>query len=130
MASKTVAEKVRAALNDLLTVVDENMIITLDAKIGTIYIGGQRAEPSRLANLKSEAEFLLNSDLWNILYETPKELAQRAIFVNGETLDDLKKGRSMLYVLSSQKRILDILKSYVPPVIPKTSTGQIKSDIM
>lgn len=101
-------------LNDLLSNVDLTKIVSLDKSHGIIYIGGERTDASRLNNLRSEAEFLLNSDLWTLLSETPKELAQRQMFTNGETLADLQKGKSILYMLSTQKNILDILKMYKP----------------
>jgi hypothetical protein len=106
------AEKLaRKHLNDLLSPIDWKSILTLNKTAGILYIGGEKVDTGRLANLKSEAEFLLSSDLWQILYESPKELAHKAMFVNGETIVDLQKGRSMLFALQSQKNILDILKS-------------------
>ena len=40
------------------------------------------------------------------------------MFVAGESLDDMKKGRSILYTLASQQKIVDILKSYQPKQKP------------
>ncbi len=79
---------------------------------GVIYIGGKKSDDGRLANLKSEAEFLEKSDIWTIIQESLKESAQRQMFVSSESLDDMKKGKSMLYTLSVQKNILDIFKSF------------------
>ncbi len=55
---------------------------------------------------------LKSFNLWKIIQETPKELAQRAMFVAGESVDDMKKGRSMLYTLDSQKRIVEMFSGY------------------
>ncbi len=88
--------------------------MTIDKQKGIIYVGGERIDVARLANLKAEADFFLASDLWTLLYETPKELAQRAMFVNGESLVDMQKGKSMLYTLSTQKNILETFKSFIP----------------
>lgn len=109
-------EKAKQLLNDLLSPVDLKAVVALDSRTRQIHIGGEPAEAARLANLKSEAEFLVESDLWKLLHETPKELAQRAMFVDGKSLDDMQKGRSILYVLATQKRIVELLRS----VIPKT----------
>lgn len=98
-------------LNKLLSVVDEKLILSI-TKSGIINIGGQPADQTRLANLKAEADFLVESDIWKILNQSIRELAQRAMFVSGESLDDMKKGRSMLYLLDSQNRIVETLKSY------------------
>lgn len=98
-------------LSNLLSPIDQSKVISLD-KRGIIYLGGKPADDATMANLKSEAEFLLESDLWRVLHETPKELAQKAMFVAGESVDDMKKGRSMLYVLDTQRKAIDLLKSY------------------
>lgn len=99
-------------LASLLSPVDLHKIITMDKRNGLIYIGGEKVEDNRLHNLKSEAEFFLESELWQLIQETPKELAQKVMFVAGKSLADMAKGRSILYTLSAQKNILEILKSY------------------
>lgn len=110
---KKAEELMTNRLNELLSNVDLTKIVAQDPR-GFIVIGGKHAENGRLTNLKAEAEFLVQSDLWGLLYETPKELAQRAMFVESQSLDDLKKGKSILYTLSTQTKILDTLKAYVP----------------
>lgn len=119
MASKAL----QAEVNKLLSLIDDKAVVTLDSKNGAVYIGGERADQGRLAALKSEAEFFLQSDLWKIINESIKELAQRAMFVNGESLDDLKKGRSMLYLLDTQNRIVKTFKGFIHKPVPKTPTG-------
>lgn len=105
------AEKLsRKHMNDLLSPIDWNSVMTLNKGQGILYVGGEIVDKGRAANLRSEAEFLLSSDLWKVLYESPKELAHKAMFVTGETLVDLQKGRAILYHLQAQKNILDILK--------------------
>lgn len=100
-------------LHKLLSVVDPKLVVSFDSKAGAIYIGGERADAQRLANLKAEADFFMESDLWNILNQTIRELAQRAMFVDGKTLEDMQKGRSMLYLLDTQKKIVDTFKAFV-----------------
>ena len=109
-----VEELANKKLNDLLSKVDLTKLVSIDKQKGILFVGGVKADDLTLSNLKSEAEFFEASNLWKVLYETPKELAQRAMFVSGESLDDMTKGRSMLYLLASQKNIIDILKSYQP----------------
>ena len=110
---KQAEELSKKKLNDLLSVVDINKIVSLDKARGIVFIGGVKVEDTRLSNLKAEAEFFLESDLWHLIYETPKELAQRSMFVAGETLADMAKGKSMLYTLSTQKNIVETFKGYV-----------------
>lgn len=106
--AKELAEQM---LNDMLSNTDYTHLVTID-KNGLVFIGGNRADIGQLGNLKSEAEYIAASNLWKLLCETPKELAQRAIFVNGETLADLQKGKSILYTLSTQEKILNTFKNY------------------
>lgn len=115
---KMADERAREKLVKLLTVVDERAVVTFDKRAGAIFIGGVRADPARLQNLRSEAEYFLSSDLWKIIYESPKELAQRAMFLAGESLDDLRKGRAILYTLDTQEKILRTFSLYTQPKQP------------
>ncbi len=109
---KRAEELATKKLNDLLSNVDLKSIVKLDKTHGIMYIGDERADPARLQNLKQEADALVQFDIWKLLMETPKELAQRQIFVSSESLDDLKKGKSILYTLSVQKNLIDTLRGY------------------
>lgn len=109
-----VEKRAKYMLNEMLSSIDMHHIVTLDKTNGIIYVGGVKADRERLINLKAEAEMILNTEIWKLLYETPKELAQKALFINGETLDDVKKGRTILYTLSTQKNILEVFNSFKP----------------
>lgn len=121
---KQAEELSKKKLNDLLSPIDMNSIVTINKQLGAIFIGAERIDESRLAALKAEADFILASDLWHILQETPKELAHKAMFVAGDSLDDMKKGRSILYCLSSQRNIIDTFRSAkVKPLAPASKSG-------
>lgn len=105
--------EIDARLSSLLTNVDFNKVVSVDKAKGFVYIGAEKADPARLNNLKSEAEFLVNTDLWGILHDTPKELAQREMFIHGVGEESLKKGRAVLFTLSQQKNIIDVLRNVV-----------------
>lgn len=107
-----VMELVEKELCMMLSVVDMKKVITFDERKGAIFIGGERAEPSALANLKSEAEFLQKSDIWPLLNASIRRLAEIAMFEKGENIESMQKGRSMIYLLSTQNKILDTLASY------------------
>lgn len=109
-AEKLAKEKLVA----LLSPIDERMIISFNEREKAVYIGGQRiTDPGMLSNLKHEAEAILQFDLWRILNETPKRLAQKALFEDDGKSEVLHvKGRSMLYLLDTQNKILSTLKSY------------------
>lgn len=100
-------------LLSMLSAVDYNKVVKLDKTKGIVIIGDTPAEAGRLSNLKAEADFLMQSDIWTLLQETPKELAQQSLFKISESLDDLKKGKAMLYTLSAQQNIVNLLSSYI-----------------
>ena len=98
-------------LADLLSPVDWRKVVTVDKQRNIIFIGGEQVDPGKRDNLRAEAEFFAQSELWQLLQETPKDLAQRAMFVSSESLVDLQKGKSMLYHLSAQKNIVELFKA-------------------
>lgn len=109
---KRAEELSKIKLAALLSPINAEKIITFNPKQRAIFLGGERITDSQLANLKAEADFFATSELWKILHETPKELAQRAMFVEGDSLDTMKKGRIMLYTLDTQNRIVKAIQGY------------------
>lgn len=95
-------------LMKLLSPVDTRYIVSVDKQRGLVYIGGEQIDQNLLNNLRAEAQFFKESHLWKLMYESPKELAQKTLFVDAESLVDLQKGKTMLYTLDVQKKILDI----------------------
>lgn len=116
---KRAKELMEEKLASMLSPINWNQVITFNERQGVVFIGSNRAEPAKLQALKAEAEMLTDSGLWNFLYETPNALAQQIMFRTGEDTDAFKKGRAMIFHLDSQKKILNTLKSYKAPVIPK-----------
>lgn len=109
-------EKAREKLEALLSIIDERHIVTFDKNMRAVYIGGVKADEGQLGNLRSEAEMILSTNLWQILHHSPKKLAERAMFVDDGILpNQLLKGRSILYMLDTQARIIETFKSYTPP---------------
>ena len=109
---KRAEELAKQKLAQLLSIVDESLIVAIDARTKQVFIGGEKADEGRLGNLRSEAQFLLESDLWKVIYETPKQLAHKAMFVDDGKLDtQLLKGRAILYTLATQEKIVNLFKS-------------------
>lgn len=111
---KKVEELSKEKLSKLLSVVDERMVISFNEREKAVYIGGQKiTDPARLQNMKSEAEAIEQMDIWRVMHETPKRLAQKALFEDdGDSKAVHTKGRAVLYTLDTQQRILSTLKSY------------------
>lgn len=111
---KRATEIAHERLQSMLSVVDERKIISFNERERAVYIGGEKVtDPAMLQNLKSEAEALMQFDIWQILHETPKKLAQKALFEDdGKSEIVHTKGRTMLYLLDTQKKILATLRAY------------------
>jgi hypothetical protein len=112
---KRAGELAKERLEKLLTIVDPALIVTMDTRAGAILIGGERADPGRVANLHSEAQFFAESDLWKVIVESNKRLAEKAMFVDdGKMENQLLKGRAILYTLDTQNKILKLFKTLSP----------------
>lgn len=104
-------EKAKEKLEKLLTIVDYKKVVTVDKNHGIVLVNGERLNDSQIGNLRAEAEAIVGMEIWTLLCETPKALAEKAMFVNGTGLEDLQKGRSILYTLDAQKKIIDTFRS-------------------
>ncbi len=111
-------------LNDLLGFPNQTYILTHDKATGNFYLGGKIMEEGQVLELKSEAEFLKKSELWKILSETVKEIAERTMFTNSQTFDDMKSGKMLLYHLSFQNKNIELFRKYEKKVARKT-TGRV-----
>lgn len=110
--TKDIQEAVNKKLSSLLGFVDERQIVTFDKTKGFIFIGGKSIDEDRILNLQSEANFILQSDLWKILDETIRFMAYEMMFVKSKTYEDVQSGKMWLYHLDIQKKIMSIFKSY------------------
>lgn len=99
-------------LLEMLNPVDLTRVVSLDKSRGILFIGGEKVDEAGILNLKQEAEYFQSTQLWKLLYNTPKKLAEESMFISGESLADMQKGKTILYTLSTQKNIMDIFSSY------------------
>lgn len=104
--AEELAEKKLAAL---LSPVDPKSVLTINEKTRQVFIGGELADQVQLTNLVQEAQAFRQFFLYKVLIETPKSLAERAMFLEGDNIDQMKKGRTMLYTLSTQVKNVDVL---------------------
>lgn len=99
-------------LAELLSIVDAAQIMSVDAKTGKVFIGGVLAGNEQLANLRSEAIGLREFAIWKLLHNTPKKLAENALFKDdGDSKITHTKGRAILYMLATQEKIVDTLST-------------------
>lgn len=107
--AKELSEK---SLLEMLLPANVQFVIRVDERTKRLVLNGEMLDDATLGNLHAEAMSLVSSNLWNILHNTPKKLAEEALFIKSESLADLQKGKTMLYTLATQQKILDILTSY------------------
>lgn len=74
------------------------------------YHRGQELSPLELRNLREEVIFIKNSQLWEIITNSLKEEARKAMNENALTFDDMRSGKLLLYAISLQEKIIDKLK--------------------
>ncbi len=117
-AVKMAEELTHAKFTEMLSPVDWNHVMSVDTRKGFVFIGKVQADPALLQTLKSEAEMLSTMEIWKLLTESPNALAQQVMFKTGEDVLAFHKGRSMLYHLDSQKKIVETLMGYQPPKQP------------
>lgn len=105
--AKVLADKM---LCDLLSPVDLDNVITFNKQTKQIFLNGELADDIKLNNLMAEAEFFRQSELWKVIYNTPKTLAENALFKDDGKSEVLHaKGRAILYTLDTQKKIIETL---------------------
>jgi len=107
-----VKREVDKRLSSMLGFLDENQIVTFDPKVGIIFLGPERIDESRAMNLKSESEFVLQSQLWKVFNETIRHQAYEIMFLKSTSFDDMRSGKMLLYLLDLQRKILNIFRSY------------------
>lgn len=96
-------------LSALLSTVDISQIVATKGR--NVLIGGQVADDIKISNLKAEADFFSQSELWKLLQETPKALAERAMFMDDGKLEtNLLKGRAILFMLATQQKIVTLFQ--------------------
>ena len=100
-------ELAQKKLEALLSPIDWNSVVRYNVQTKQIYIGNDLIDNARMANLKAERNFLLESDMWKLLVETTKAEAEQSMFVKGETLADMQKGKAMLFTLDMLRNILN-----------------------
>lgn len=103
-------ELMESEMMKMLCAVDMNHVVKVDKQRKIIFSGEEQLDAASIQSLKAEAELIMSTRLWKMLSETPRELAHKALFIEGENLDTMKKGRSMLYLLRTQQNIIDIFR--------------------
>ncbi len=98
-------------LSHLLGAITIDEIVTQDAKTKVILVDKVPLSIDDLKQLNAEIKALEGSRIWKLLLHTTKNKAEERIFNQSVTIDDIHFGKAMLYNLSLQQSIIDVIKS-------------------
>lgn len=95
-------------LRHLLNAIIVEDVLTVDK--GRIFLGDELITDNERHNLREEIKFIEKTRFWQICQETLKATAQEKMFNKSVDFDDMKFGKTMLYNLDIQRKLIDILK--------------------
>lgn len=93
---------------NLLPVVDDKDIISFSkGREGkpSVIIKGTIISDEELANLKLEADYFMQTRLYQLIHNYYAELTRKKMFLEGTDITDLVFGKTVLYTLSVQDTI-------------------------
>lgn len=105
-------QMVEDALADLLTSFSPYNIFTSDKTGRSLFLETKKIPPERIGELKGDVMFLKKSQIWKILTDTIKYMAQETMFTKSKTYEDMITGKMMLYNISLMERILFLIESH------------------
>lgn len=97
-------------LKHLLNALTIEEVISNDPKTGGILIDGKPIKLDELKQMQAEVKAMEGFRVWKIMSETTKYQAEDKIFNKSINLEDIRFGKAMLYNLSLQKSILEVIK--------------------
>jgi hypothetical protein len=77
-----------------------------------LILGGKELSEREAEDLVQEARFVEKTRLHSILCENLKEAAQKTMFDNARTADDIMFGKAILYCVSMQKNIIETVLNH------------------
>lgn len=93
---------------NLLHAVTPHEVISQD-KDGNIFVGGKALSSSEVSSLHQEAEAIRHTRLWSLMTNTVRDLAEKKMFKNSVSWNDMAYGKSLLWVISLQESIIKCL---------------------
>lgn len=100
-------EQIHHVLKDLLFAVTPSDVIL--ASHGIVYVNGEALTPTQLQNLQGEVELIRKTNLYKILFGTPKDVAMKIMFEKAQSFDDMRAGKMLLYALDLQQKVMETI---------------------
>ena len=107
MNKKTEHELIISLINKIGPV-DMNLVIGEVVHGGKhlIQLNGKRAEDNEALALKKEAELVVQTRLWKVFTETLRYQAQRRMFVEAKTVEDMNWGKALLHSIGVLENLI------------------------
>lgn len=113
---KNIDKLAYSKLCELNYAVDPEKVLTAmqdrEGKAVQIKLGDRILNKTEIRNLQEQVRFYRESQLIQILQNTPKEMAQKTMFVKSETYDDMKSGKMLILAVDIQDKILKAIESF------------------
>jgi hypothetical protein len=103
--TETTYEKINIITKDLFPSVTQDDILHWENK--RLMYKGQQVSRETLASLSSQAKAIKSFDLYKILTDEIKFLAQKKLFEDTQTVEDLKIARMILWTIDVLEKKMD-----------------------
>lgn len=87
----------------------EKDILTIDQRSGVVVREGRVISGQELINLRQEAEYFKNTELYKIMISTPSHHAKEIMYNKSTSFNDMLGGKFVLYTISLQENIINKL---------------------
>lgn len=109
MASKK--DVTKAIMEEYPCMIEAKDVFSLDRTRVVAKIDGLELTHQEKINLKNEVRFFNESRLKKILMDSIYDIARKTMFEKSETFDDMLQGKMMLFNISVQKNILQLIEN-------------------
>lgn len=95
---------------NLMPIVEADDVLAF-TKRGELFLDGKQLTAGELNNLKREAEFLSQSQLWKIINKYFLRLAHKKVYTDSKDISDLLFAKTVVYTLDVQSSIVDRVRN-------------------
>ena len=88
-------------------------------KDGSLWIGNKILPENKAKEFIAQAKLLTELDVWRFMKNNLRYLANQQMFNESKKVEELIAGKMMLYTISIQEKLLNVLINCVPKVLKK-----------
>lgn len=94
-------------LKYLYNAITEDDVLKYDRKEGLLVVGDKVLSYKHLNNLQSDIKVMRQLDWWKFLKSDIKNVANKKMYENSKSVDDMVFGKAVLYTLDVMDRKMD-----------------------